>query len=415
MVRHARSCEAQGRPPRAVHLIAKPIGSICNLQCEYCFYTEKAALFPKDEAYRMTPKVLEAFIRNYISTADVPEVEFAWQGGEPTLMGLDFFREAVRLQNLYGKEKRIVNTLQTNGTLLDGEWCRFLAEHDFLVGLSFDGPEEIHNRYRVGRDGEPTFKAILEALDLLLDRSVKFNVICCVTDESERHPQDVYNFFKGRGVKFIQFIPIVERPPDTSARRLGLRLATPPAPGAADSGEEVTPWSVTPAGYGEFLIGVFDEWIEHDVGSVFVMNFEWALCSWMGRPSPVCIFAKRCGSSLVVEHNGDIYTCDHYVYPDYKLGNIVDDDLAAITASPVLHAFGAAKEEMLPACCRACDLLFACGGGCPKHRFRRSPEGEPGLSYLCDAYKMFFHHIDPHMKTFAHRLKGSLKDPDLTP
>jgi uncharacterized protein len=414
MVRQARHCEGQSRPSEAAHLTAKPIGSICNLRCEYCFYTEKDALFPKGETYRMPPEVLEAFIREYISTVDLPEVEFAWQGGEPTLMGLEFFREAVRLQNLYGQGKRIVNMLQTNGTLLDGEWCRFLAEHDFLVGLSLDGPEAIHNRYRTGPDGKSSFDAVLRCLDRLLDCGVKFNVICCVTDESAPHPQDIYDFFKARGVRFIQFIPIVERWPDASARRLGLCLATPPSPGDADSSEEVTPWSVAAAGYGEFLIGVFDEWIKRDVGSVFVMNFEWALCGWLGRPAPVCVSAKRCGHSLVIEHNGDVYACDHYVYPEYRLGNIIDDGLATIIASPALKTFGAAKEESLPGHCKACEVLFACAGGCPKHRFRRSPDGEPGLNYLCEAYKIFFHHIDPHMKTLAGRLRASPKGSDPT-
>jgi uncharacterized protein len=407
MVRQASSCGGQGWPPKAVHITAKPIGAVCNLQCEYCFYTEKAALFPEGGVYRMPPKVLEAFIRNYISAVDTAEVEFVWQGGEPTLMGLEFFREVLRLQRLYGQGKSIVNALQTNGMLLDGEWCRFLARHGFLIGLSFDGPEGIHNRHRIGRNGEPTFRATLGTLDLLLDYGVEFNIICCVTRESALHPQDIYCFFRNMGVRFIQFIPVVERPPDAAARQLGLYLSTPPSPGAANSGEEVTEWSVTPGGCGEFLVGVFNEWIKHDVGSVFVMNFEWALSSWMGKPSPICLFAKRCGSSIVVEHNGDIYACDHYVYPEYRLGNILDHDLATIITSPALQAFGAAKEALLPRRCRACDVLFACAGGCPKHRFRKSPEGEPGLSYLCEAYKMFFSHIDPHMKTFAHRLKGS--------
>jgi uncharacterized protein len=263
----------------------------------------------------------------------------------------------------------------------------------------------------VGPDGGSTFKAVLGSLDLLLDYGVNFNLICCVTRHSELYPRDIYTFFRDRGARFIQFIPVVERPPDASARRLGLRLAPPSPPGAVGSGEDVTGWSVTPAGYGKFLIGVFDEWIKHDVGSVFVMNFEWALSSWMGRPSPICVFTKRCGRSLVVEHNGDIYACDHYVYPEYRLGNILDDDLATIVSWSALEAFGAAKEDSLPGRCRACGVLFACAGGCPKHRFRRSPEGEPGLNYLCEGYKMFFSHIDPHMKFFAHRLKGT--DPAL--
>jgi uncharacterized protein len=383
--------------------MVKPVGPVCNMRCEYCFYTEKGALYPDTEAYLMPEAVLEAYVHQYLGLSDSAGVEFTWQGGEPTLAGLDFFRRAVSLQDEYGRGTRITNSLQTNGLLLDAEWCEFLSDRGFLVGISLDGPAAIHNRYRVTRGGHPTFDAVIKALRMLQAYEVDYNVLCCVTAQSAARQLDIYRFFKSIGVRHIQFIPVVERPADAAAESLGLRLGTP----AADprvSGGVVTAWSVAPEAYGDFLIRIFDEWLEQDVGSVFVMNFEWALCAWMGLASPVCWSARRCGRSVVLEHNGDVYACDHFVYPRYKLGNLMERPLEEILCSPLLDRFGAEKEVSLPGCCMQCSWLFACRGGCQKHRFHGAAEGGRGLNYLCEGYRKFFAHVDPHMRRLARLL-----------
>ncbi|WP_301169663.1 anaerobic sulfatase maturase [Brevibacillus nitrificans] len=390
------------------HILAKPIGPLCNLNCEYCFYTEKEALFPEGQNYRMSETVLEAFIQKYIASQNTPEISFVWQGGEPTLMGLDFFRKVIELQNKYKQGKTISNSLQTNGTLLTREWREFLAQHDFLVGLSLDGPEDIHDHYRVDRGGKPTFHKVLEALTLLKTHGVQFNVLACVTRESSKRAIDVYRFLKEQGVEFIQFIPIVERKPDATAVRLGLRHAVPPALDREEAQQMVGSWTVEPEAYGDFLIQVFDEWVRNDVGSIHVMNFEWALSSWMGLPPSVCIFSKRCGSAVTMEHNGDLYSCDHYVYPDYRLGNVVTDMPSELMALDQQAAFGASKETTLPKACQTCEVRFACHGECPKHRFLKTPDGEPGLNYLCAGYKKYFRHIHPYMKAMVQLLEHGL-------
>ena len=401
------SVKQHGHSFKGFHIMAKPIGPVCNLRCTYCFYTEKEALFPDNEHYRMSDEVLEAYIRKYIASQKAPEVPFVWQGGEPTLMGLDFFHKVVRLQRKYGGVKRIKNSLQTNGTLLNDEWCSFMARHRFLVGLSLDGPEDIHNHYRVDRGGRPTFKKVMRGLKLMQKHGVEFNVLACVTRESAKRPLDVYRFFKEQGVQYLQFIPIVERKPDLAAEKLGLRLASPPALDRKET-EIVTPWTAEPESYGEFLIHIFEEWVRKDVSSVFVMNFEWALAAWAGVPSSTCTFAPRCGRSVIIEHNGDIYSCDHFVYPSYRLGNIVRDNLEDMIESESQVAFGAAKDTALPEYCRQCDWLFACHGECPKHRFLKTPTGELGWNYLCRAYERFFHHIDPYMRSMVRLLEHGI-------
>jgi len=388
----------------AVHLMAKPTGPLCNLNCKYCFYLEKEALFPEGEKYRMSDEVLETYIRKTAEYQTVPELLYAWQGGEPTMMGLDFFRTALELEKQYAGGRRLVNTLQTNGTLLDDEWCAFLAENRFLVGLSLDGPEEIHNLHRLDRGGNPTFDRVMRSLNLMKKHGVEFNILACVTRESAKHPLDVYRFFKEQGVQFIQFIPIIERMPDDESNRIGLKLGMPAALDESDS-EAVMDWAVDPEGYGDFLIGIFDEWIRNDVGKVFVMNFEWALSSWMGHVQHTCFFMERCGMAGIIEHNGDVYSCDHYVYPEYRLGNILTDNFGEMFGSEKQHEFGAVKEESLPRYCRECDVLFACRGECPKHRFLKTPEGEPGLNYLCAGYKKYFHHIGPYMEAIAQTIR----------
>jgi len=404
-----RSVQQEKIMPQGIHIMAKPTGPLCNLRCKYCFYTEKEALFPKVENYRMSDKVLEAYIQKHIAiNCDAPEIRFVWQGGEPTLLGIDFFRKVVSLQEAHDCHKPIQNSLQTNGTMLTDEWCVFLKKHNFLVGLSIDGPEEIHNRYRVDCNAGPTFHKVLRGLKLLQKHGVEYNVMACVARETASKPLEVYHFFKDAGVKFIQFFPIVERLPDSQASQCGLRLAGPASLEKAEKNAQVTDWSVEPERYGDFLIAVFDEWVRNDVGTTFVMNFEWALNAWIGKPSPVCLFAKQCGRSIIVEHNGDMYACDHCVYPQYKLGNIlVDDPLMAVEKS-LKSGFGVNKETALPRQCQECEVLGACQGGCPKHRFVTSHHDEPGLHYLCAGYKKFFLYIRKYLKVMTQLIENGL-------
>ena len=372
-----------------LHIVAKPIGPACNLDCAYCFYLEKQALYGAGEDFRMSDAVLAAFIGSYVAAQLTPVVEFVWQGGEPTLLGLDFFRRVVELQAPFAQTKTITNSLQTNGTLLDDDWCRFLQAHNFMVGLSLDGPRAIHDRYRRDRQGNGSFDAVMRGLQLLQKHGVEYNVMASVARETARQPLEVYRFFRAEGIEFIQFAPIIERLPSAAEQALGLNLAGPAALGREEPNTVVTPWTVLPEEYGDFLIAVYEEWVRHDVGKTFVMNFEWALNAWIGNPSPVCIHAKQCGRSLVIEHDGDLFACDHYVYPQYRLGNVLTDDLPAMVAASLQAGFGVSKETALPRWCRECEVLAACQGGCPKHRFGQSHYGEPGLHYLCAGYSKF--------------------------
>lgn len=394
--------------PRGIHVVAKPIGPACNLNCEYCFYLEKQALFPAGGQTRMTDKVLSAFIAGYISSQPTPVVEFVWQGGEPTLLGIDFFERVVELQKPFAKGKTITNSLQTNGTLLDDEWCRFLKRHNFMVGISFDGPKEIHDRYRKDRRGRGTSEKVMHGLRLLQKHKVEYNVLACVARDTAARPLEVYRFLREAGVEFIQFTPIVEREPDDRSAGLGLRLAAPAVLESRDEQGEVTPWSVGPEAWGDFLIGVFEEWVRNDVGKIFVMNFEWALNAWIGNPSPVCVHAERCGRSVVIEHNGDVYACDHCVYPQYRLGNVLTDTLSRMADQSVQSGFGVTKETALPRWCRECEVLAACRGGCPKHRFAQTVHGEPGLHYLCAGYRKFFLHIRKYLHVMTQLLEKGL-------
>lgn len=389
---------------RGFHFLAKPIGPVCNLGCAYCFYTEKTGLFPEGEDFRMPDTVLEAYIRKNIEEQDVPEVEFAWQGGEPTLAGLDFFRKAAALEEKFAGGKRISNTLQTNGTFLDDEWCGFLAKHGFLVGLSLDGPQDIHDLYRKDKQGRPSFRDVMRGLRLLQRHKVEFNILASVTRESSGRPLDVYHFLKEAGARYIQFIPIVEKYPDVEAQELGMRFGMPPDCCEQSAAPETTPWSVSPEGYGDFLIAIFDEWVRSDVGRVFVMNFEWALASWAGLSSRACFFAEHCGQAVVLEHNGDIYSCDHFVYPTHRLGNILTGSPREMVESERQRAFGSQKA-VLPSACRECRLLFACRGECPKHRFACATDREPGRNYLCPSYQRFFIHVEPYMAAIAGLLR----------
>ncbi len=388
-------------PPSACHVMAKPSGSVCNIDCEYCFYLEKEKLYPDARRdWRMSDDVLERYVQQYIEAQDVPAASFAWQGGEPTLMGVDFFRRAVELQKKYANGKEITNAFQTNGILLDDEWGEFLAENDFLVGLSIDGPRELHDRYRLDKGQKPTFDRVVAGLDMLKKHKVEFNTLTVVQNNNADHPQEVYRFLKEIGSEYMQFIPIVERlsadVPDD-----GLLLVHPEYEGKA----RVTRWSVTPSQYGRFLCTVFDEWVRQDVGTSFVQIFDVSLGSWLGRDASLCIFAETCGTALIIEHNGDLYSCDHFVYREHNLGNVRDLSIRDMVASPEQRKFGQGKADALPRHCHGCEYKAACNGGCPKHRFEPTPHGESGLNYLCKGYKMYFGHIAPYMEMMANLLR----------
>jgi uncharacterized protein len=356
----------------------------------------------------MSDDALSAFITNYITSQPTPVVEFVWQGGEPTLLGIDFFNRVVELQKPFAGTKSITNSLQTNGTLLTDEWCAFLSGNGFMVGISIDGPKDVHDRYRHDREGKGTFDKVMSGLRLLQKHKVEYNVLTAVARETARQGLEVYRFLRDHGVEFIQFSPVVERMPDACSAQHGLKLACPASLDRTEPQTEVTPWSVIPEEYGDFLIAIYEEWVRHDVGKVFVMNFEWALNAWMGNPSPVCIHAEQCGRSLVIEHNGDVYACDHCVYPEYKLGNVSSESLPAMAERSRQAGFGVAKKTALPRWCRECQVLAACRGGCPKHRFIMSNYKEPGLHYLCEGYKKFFLHIRKYCHAMTQLLEHGL-------
>ena len=388
------------------HLMTKPVGSKCNLDCSYCFYLEKERLYGEPGNMRMQPEVLETYIRDYIAAQPGPVVNFAWQGGEPTLLGVGFFREAVALQARHAQGKRIENAFQTNGVLLDDAWGEFLVQNRFLVGLSIDGPAHLHDAYRVDKGGKPTFDRVVAGLQVLKRHGVEFNTLTTVHRKNSAQPLEVYRFLREIGSGYLQFIPIVERSA-ANPKEGDLWLAAPPDhadPETLDT--QVTPWSVRPADFGNFLCRIFDEWVQRDVGKVFVQHFDAALANWTGRPAGICVFSAECGRNLAIEHNGDVYSCDHYVYPRHRLGNLLNTSLAAMVESPQQRNFGEAKSATLPRYCRECPVRFACHGECPKHRFLRTPGGEPGLNYLCAGYKRFFTHIDSPMRTMAALLAG---------
>ena len=372
--------------PRAFHVLLKPRGAICNLDCKYCFFLSKERLFPGSQ-FRMSDTLLEDYTRQHIAAHDVPEVTFAWQGGEPTLMGLEFFRRAVQLQAKYRKPgTRIVNTIQTNATTFNDEWCRFFHEQQFLVGISLDGPRALHDAYRVDKGGSATFDHVMAGVALAKKHQVEFNVLTTVNAANGDHGLEVYRFLRDEvGTSFIQFIPIVERDNATGYQE----------------GNRVTERSVTGGQYGRFLSAIFDEWVRHDVGRVFVQLFDICLGVWLGEPSALCVFAETCGGALALEHNGDLFSCDHFVEPRYRLGNVAQTPLADLVSSPPQRQFGLNKRDTLPRYCRECEVRFICNGGCPKDRILTTPGGEPGLNYLCEGFKAFFTHIDRPMRIMA--------------
>lgn len=381
--------------------MAKPVGPLCNLDCRYCFYLEKERLFP-DQAggspsqWAMGDQVLEAYIRQYIDSQPTPVVSFTWQGGEPSLLGLEYFRKVVDLQRRFARGRTIENAFQTNGLLLDDAWCAFFAEQSFLVGLSLDGPRHLHDLHRVDRGGLPTFTRVMAALRLLKKHGVEFNTLSAVHRHNASHPLEVYRFLKAEGSGFMQFIPVVERVAGEA------RALVPPGP-CPDA--VVSEWSVGSRQYGDFLCAIFDEWVRQDVGRHYVQAFDAALANWMGLPPGLCVFQATCGAALALEHNGDVYACDHFVYEAFRLGNLLQQPLVDLANNQAQRAFGAAKAETLPQFCRACEVRFACHGECPKHRFLRTADGEPGLNYLCEGYQRFFRHIDPYMQFMAHELR----------
>lgn len=386
--------------PRSVHVMAKPSGAVCNIDCKYCFYLEKEKLYPeKGKQWKMDEDTLELYVKQYIEAQDVPEVNFAWQGGEPTLMGLEFFKKAVALQAEYANGKTITNAFQTNGVLLDDEWATFLAENKFLVGVSIDGPQHMHDHYRVDKGGNPTFEKVMSGIEVLKKHKVEFNTLTVLQSHNAQHPLEVYNFLKSIGSQFIQFIPIVER----IAAQPGDDLLTLVDPHYED-GATVSKWSVSANQYGRFLTQVFNEWVRKDVGQCFVQIFDVALGAWLGQNPSLCIFSETCGDALIIEHNGDLYSCDHFVYPDYNLGNVHDTSIRELVATPQQRKFGTDKRDTLPKYCRECDYRFACNGGCPKHRFINTPDGEKGLNYFCKGYKMFFQNADPYLRVMAGEL-----------
>ncbi len=367
---------------RQFQVFAKPVGSRCNLACRYCYYLEKAHLYPPGEPVRMPDDLLEAYIVQHIEASPGPEIRFSWHGGEPLLLGLDHFRKVVALQRRHQPDGRqIANGIQTNGTLLDEDWCRFLAEQDFAVGLSLDGPQPIHDRYRVTRNGEPTHERTMRGYELLRQHGINCDILCVVNAHNVRHPTQVYRFFKQIGGRYITFLPLVERRPD------------------AEGG--VSRRSVPAKAWGDFLCSIFDEWTSRDVGRVDVQIFEETARAALRQEHALCIFRETCGDIPVVEHNGDFYSCDHFVHPEHRLGNIRERPLVELLESPEQRAFGCAKLEGLPDYCRACDVRDMCNGECPKNRFLQAPDGAPGLNYLCAGYKRFFTACKPFVAALA--------------
>jgi len=387
-------------PPPAFHLLAKPTGAVCNLDCSYCFFLSKEMLYPGSR-FRMADELLEEYLCQLIeSHSRVPEVTIAWQGGEPTLMGLDFFRRSVELANRHLRPgQRAVYTIQTNATLVDDDWAAFFEEHDFLVGVSIDGPRELHDAYRVDKGGKGSFAKVVRGLDALRSAGVEWNALTTIHAANADHGRDVYRFLRDElEARFIQFIPIIER---VAAGEAQAWTSWRDRPLYVQQGDEVTSRSVTAEQYGRFLIEVFEEWVRRDVGEVYVQMFDVALANWVGEQPSLCVHSETCGLALALEHTGDVYSCDHFVEPEHKLGNIRMTHLLDLVDSPQQRQFGLDKRETLPQYCLDCDVRFACHGGCPKDRFIATPDGEPGLNVLCAGFKAFFHHVDEPMRTMA--------------
>ena len=390
--------DAQFSPTLPVYVMAKPAGALCNLRCDYCYYLEKRHLYRERQKTMMPGDVLETYIRDYIALhAEGTQVEFVWHGGEPLLQPLSFFMNVLRLQKKYAGGRQIINALQTNGTLITPALAHFFHEHNFLIGLSIDGPQGLHDRYRRSRSGRGSWQQVMKGIGLLNRYGVEWNAMAVVNDATAADPLGFYHFFKEIGCRYIQFTPVVER---LLPHADGRSLASPIEYGQA----ELAPFSVTPEAWGEFLCTLFDEWVLNDVGEYFVQIFDATLAGWMGVLPPVCSMARTCGHATALEHNGDLYVCDHYVFPEFRLGNIMERPLAELTRQQSLKDFGANKERLLTRQCRECEYLFACHGECPRNRFALSADGEPGHNYLCAGYRRFFKHAAPYMDFMKRKL-----------
>ena len=368
---------------RPLYVMLKPVGAVCNLRCDYCYYLEKKDLYRGDARFTMSEELLEKFTEEYINSQTTNEIMFAWHGGEALMRNIDFYKKALSFQQKYAKGRYIANSLQTNGTLLTDRWCEFFRENNFLIGISLDGPQHCHDKYRKSRDKRPSFHQVMKGIALLQKHQVEYNIMAVVNDYNVNYPLEFYRFFKSIGAKYIQFAPIVEQ---------------------IDG--KMAPWNVPADKWGHFLITIFNEWVKQDVGQVFVQLFDATLANWVGAEPGVCIFAKTCGHAGVMEFNGDVYSCDHFVYPQYKLGNIYTHALVEMMYSDRQQAFGNDKYEKLPKQCKTCPYQFACRGECPKNRIIETKDGEKGLNYLCEGFYAFFEHVSPYMDFMKNELNN---------
>ncbi len=387
---------------KPLYVMTKPVSSMCNLSCRYCYYLEKANLYRNEDKagrFTMSEDLLERFIRDYIESQTMPQVLFSWHGGEALMRPLSFYKRVVELQKRYARGVQIDNSIQTNGTLLTDEWCEFFRENGWLVGVSIDGPQEFHDEYRRNKMGQPSFRRVMQGINLLNKHGVEWNALAVVNDFNADYPLDFYNFFKEIDCRYIQFTPIVER---LYPHKDGRHLASP-----MDNGKvSLADFSVSPEQWGEFLVTLFDEWVKEDVGKYFIQLFDATLANWVGQQPGVCTMARTCGHAGVMEYNGDVYSCDHFVFPEYKLGNIRTHTLVEMMYGERQQQFGMDKYAKLPAQCKNCEFLFACNGECPKNRFAFTADGEPGLNYLCSGYKRYFRHVAPYMDFMKQELEA---------
>ena len=384
-----------------MYIMVKPVGSACNLRCDYCYYLEKQLLYANEGRQMLSDELLERFIREYIESQTTPEVLFTWHGGEPLVRPLAFYEKVVRLQQRYARGRRIANSLQTNGTLINDDWARFFHDQGWLIGVSLDGPEAYHDAFRRTRGGGPSFRNVIRGIDILNRHAVEWNALAVANRLNGDHPLSFYRFFKNIGCRYIQVTPVVER---LAHHDDGRQLAS-----LVDEGQ-LAPFSIRPKQWGNFLCTIFDEWVRHDVSMFFINIFDATLANWVGVAPGLCTMAKHCGHAGVMEHNGDVYSCDHFVFPEYKLGNIHEQSLVEMMYSERQRRFGRAKADSLPTQCRECQWLNACHGECPRNRFIRTANGEPGLNYLCEGYRQYFSHVAPYMDVMK-RLLGEKRPP----
>ena len=384
-----------------MYIMVKPVGSACNLRCDYCYYLEKQHLYANEGRQMLSDELLERFIREYIESQTTPEVLFTWHGGEPLVRPLAFYEKVVRLQQRYARGRRIANSLQTNGTLINDDWARFFHDQGWLIGVSLDGPEAYHDAFRRTRGGGPSFRNVIRGIDILNRHAVEWNALAVANRINGDHPLSFYRFFKNIGCRYIQVTPVVER---LAHHDDGRQLAS-----LVDEGQ-LAPFSIRPKQWGNFLCTIFDEWVRHDVSMFFINIFDATLANWVGVAPGLCTMAKHCGHAGVMEHNGDVYSCDHFVFPEYKLGNIHEQSLVEMMYSERQRRFGRAKADSLPTQCRECQWLNACHGECPRNRFIHTANGEPGLNYLCEGYRQYFSHVAPYMDVMK-RLLGEKRPP----